>query len=309
MPSVSVVVPVKDGAAHLPALIAAVAAQEVAGDAELIALDSGSQDGSRALLAAARGVPVRVLDVAPGEFDHGATRNRGAREASGEFVAFLSQDALPVGPRYLEALLAPLRRDPRLAGATARQVPRPDCDPVARARLAASPVAEDSARVTFATPGELDALPPLERLRRCTFDDVGSAVRREVLLAHPFPETRFGEDVAWADRVLRAGFGLAHAPAAEVVHSHPRRARALFRRRYLEHRALAELFELDTVPDVARLARAALGAGLRDVALSWRGGASFADCLLAVPRAAAEVMGQYAGPRDARRGRPWPEWA
>jgi rhamnosyltransferase len=309
MPSVSVVVPVKDGAAHLPALLAAVAAQQVEGGAELIALDSGSQDGSRALLAAVRGVPVRVLDVAPGEFDHGATRNRGAREAGGEFVAFLSQDALPVGPRYLAALVEPLRRDPRIAGATARQVPRPDSDPVTRARLAQSPVAAAASRVTFATAGELDALPPLERLRRCTFDDVGSAVRREVLLAHPFPETVFGEDVAWADRVLRAGFGLAHAPAAEVVHSHPRRARALFRRRYLEHRALAELFELDTVPTAARLARAALAAGFRDVVLSWQGGAPFVDCLLAVPRAAAEVAGQYAGPRDARHGRPWPEWA
>lgn len=309
MPCVSVVVPVKDGAAHLPALLAAVAAQQVEGGAELIALDSASRDGSRGLLAAARGVAVRVLDVAPGEFDHGATRNRGAREASGEFVAFLSQDALPVGPRYLEALVEPLRRDPRLAGVTARQIPRADCDPITRARLDASPVADTAPRVTFATADALDALNPLERLRRCSFDDVGSAVRREVLLAHPFPEARFGEDVAWADRVLRAGFGLAHAPAAEVVHSHPRRARALFRRRYLEHRALAELFGLDTVPDVARLARAVLAAGVRDVALAWRGRASVADCLLAAPRAAAEVAGQYAGPRDARLRRPWPRWA
>lgn len=309
MPSVSVVVPVKDGAAHLPALLAALAGQELDGGCELVALDSASRDGSRQLLEAAPGLDVRVLDVAPGEFDHGATRNRGAREARGEFVAFLSQDALPAGPGYLEALVAPLRHDQRIAGVTARQVPRADCDPVTRARLAASPVADTAPRVAFASAAELDALAPLERLRRCTFDNVASAVRRQVLLAHPFPEARFGEDVAWADRVLRAGFGLAHAPTAEVVHSHPRRARALYRRRYLEHRALARLFGLDTIPDVVTLARAAAGAALRDLALARRGGASVVASLLAPPQAVAEVLGQYLGPRDERRGRPWPGWA
>src|SRR5262249_56899389 len=94
----------------------------------------------------------------------------------------------------------------------------------------------------------LGALRALERYRLSAFDNVASAARRELLLAHPFRATRFGEDVEWGLRMLRAGHGLAYVPEAVVVHSHARSARALYRRSYLGHRLLCRLFGLRTVP-------------------------------------------------------------
>src|SRR5687767_7028682 len=93
-PRASVVIPVKDGAAHLPRLMAALHAQDIDGGLEVVAIDSGSVDGSTAIL---KREGARLLEIAPSEFDHGETRNLGVREARGHNIVFLTQDAVPVG--------------------------------------------------------------------------------------------------------------------------------------------------------------------------------------------------------------------
>jgi len=307
VPRASAVVPVKDGGASLGALVEALRGQDLPGGLEIVALDSGSRDGSRELLAASG---ARVLDVLPGEFDHGETRNRGAAEARGEFVLFLSQDAVPREASYARRLVDTLVGEPRLAGAFARQEPRPDADPLTRRDLGAWVAAAPAPRTVFLDPPErLDGLPPLERYRLCAFDNVASAVRREVLLRHPFAAARFGEDIEWGLRILRAGYGLAYVPAAVVVHSHARSARALYRRNYLGHRTLRRLFGVRSVPDAPHLVRAALGAVVSDLATLRREGAPMRRWLAAPAEAVAATLGQYRGARDEARLRAYPDWA
>ena len=139
--------------------------------------------------------------------------------------------------------------------------------------------------------------------------DVASAVRRDVLLAHPFAQTRFGEDVEWAQRVLHLGFGIGYVPEAVVVHSHSRSARGLFRRNYLGHRVLHRLFGLRTIPDVPHLLRASAGAVVTDLATLTREGACASAWLAAPAQALAASYGQYRGARDEALGRPYPDWA
>src|SRR5919106_1972038 len=101
-PIVTVALPVLDGGPLLGEVLAAVREQEVDREVELLVIDSGSSDGSPAL---ARRHGARVVEIAPAEFSHGGTRNRLMELASGEHVAFLTQDSLPAGPRWLAALL------------------------------------------------------------------------------------------------------------------------------------------------------------------------------------------------------------
>lgn len=304
VPRASLVLPVKDGAATLGAVLAAVRRQDLPGGLEVVALDDGSADGSGALLEAHG---ARVLEVAHGEFDHGETRNRGAREARGAIVLFLSQDAVPAAPGFARALVETLEADPRLAGAFARQEPRPDADPLTRRDLGDWVAALPIPRTVFLRDAE--ALSPLERYRRCAFDNVASAVRRDVLLRHPFAPSRFGEDVEWGQRILGLGYGLAYVPEAVVVHSHPRSARALYRRNYLGHRVLQRLFGLRTVPDGVHLLRAAAGALARDLSTLGREGAPLRQWLAAPVQALAATWGQYSGARDEAARRPYPRWA
>src|SRR5581483_7452324 len=101
MPEVTVAIPVRDGGELLAGTLRALAGQTVAH--ELLVCDSGSRDGSPAL---ARAHGARVLEIPPRRFSHGGTRNLLMREAAGERVALLTQDAEPAGERWLEELLA-----------------------------------------------------------------------------------------------------------------------------------------------------------------------------------------------------------
>jgi rhamnosyltransferase len=304
-PRASVVIPVRDGAHDLPALLAALAAQDL-GALELLAIDSGSRDGSPELLES-RGV--RTLRIPPASFDHGETRNRGARAAAASIVVFLSQDAVPADAGTLRRLVDALDAEQRLAGAFARQVPRGDADALTRRDLGSSAAGGRQPRTVFLADVGFEAQPPAGRHALACFDNVASAVRRELLLAHPFSATRFGEDLEWGLRMLRLGHGLAYVPDAVVVHSHPRSVRGLYRRNYLGHRLLQRLFELRTVPDVPHLIRAAaasVGGDLRTLA---RDGGAFRHWLAAPAQALAAVYGQYRGARDEASGRPYPRWA
>jgi len=306
-PRATVVILVKDAARHLHALMAALDGQELEGGLEVLAIDSGSQDGSAEILQAHG---ARVIRVPEASFDHGRTRNLGANEARGRIVVFLSQDALPADGRFVRTLVEALEADPRLAGVFARQVPRAGADPLTRRDLAGWVAAQPNPRAVFLPgPESLAALTPLERHRLLAFDDVASAVRRDVLLAHPFEETRFGEDVEWAQRVLRVGFGIGYIPEAVVIHSHSRTARGLFRRNYLGHRVLHRLFGLRTIPDFPHLLRASVGAITSDLGTLAREGASAWTWLSAPAQALAASYGQYRGARDEAEGRPYPDWA
>jgi glycosyltransferase involved in cell wall biosynthesis len=93
-PAVSVITPVWNAAATLAAAVASVEAQSVA-DWEMLVVDDGSTDGSRALAAdlARRDARIRPLGL-PGNRGPAAARNAGIGAARGRFLAFLDADDL-----------------------------------------------------------------------------------------------------------------------------------------------------------------------------------------------------------------------
>ena len=291
-PRVSIVLPTRNGAATLPAVLDAISRQRVDFPFEVVAVDSSSTDGTADLL---RRRVDRLIGIAADAFDHGLTRNIGIEQAAGELVVLLVQDALPASDSWLAALTAPLVADDRLAGTFARQLSRPDAGAIARDHLdrwiASSAVARTS---SVAGRAELEALEPMAQLQRCAFDNVCSCIRRSVWVEHPFRQTPIGEDIAWAREVLLAGYRLAYVPAAAVVHSHNRSARYELVRTYVLHRRLYELFGLRTIPTMPLLARAVASSLVHHWRLQPFSGRG-------VALAFAWPMGQYFGALSAVR--------
>lgn len=89
-PSLSIIVPVHNNHRHLPAALASIRAQEVAG-CEVIVVDDGSEPPISSLVEAV--LPEAIL-VRQHNGGPSAARNRGLRQATGEFVAFLDADDL-----------------------------------------------------------------------------------------------------------------------------------------------------------------------------------------------------------------------
>ena len=108
---VAVVVPVRDEAGNVAALLDDLRAQEPpAGD--VVVVDAGSKDGTAAIVEdfAARWPALRLV-VRPGATP-GAGRNAGVRATGAAVVATLDAGSR-VQPGWLAALTGPVRRDPR----------------------------------------------------------------------------------------------------------------------------------------------------------------------------------------------------
>lgn len=295
-PRVSIVLPTKDGGALLRDVLDAVASQKAAFAFETIAIDSGSTDGTVELLG---GRVDKLIRIAPEEFNHGLTRNRGIDAARGDLIVLLVQDAVPFDEHWLDRLTAPLVADARLAGTWARQVPREGASRLTRRMLAGWIGSRDEPRRSRITSREaFDAMPPVERLLLCTFDDVCSCLRRSVWESHPFRATPIAEDLEWAREVLLAGHELAFVPEAVVVHSHERGfGYELDRTRQL-HGRLAELFGVRTIPTIGALLRS-WGATIADHVDCLRHGdgptPDVGEWIRALSLAIAWPLGQYQG--------------
>ncbi|HLU38161.1 MAG TPA: glycosyltransferase family 2 protein [Planctomycetota bacterium] len=256
----ALVMPTLDAGPLLDRVLAGVAAQRSPGFAELVAIDSGSTDGTRERLERAG---FRVAVIPRAEFDHGSTRDRAIAMTTAEVVVLLTQDAVPLGEDWLRSMLEPFA-DPRTAAVWCRQVPRPDCPPVIARRIREWLGDGDQPRVQELAPGEtLENLAPAERLRRCALDNVASALRRAVWERFPLGPRRFGEDLAFGMRAIAAGYRIVYQPRAVVEHSHSRTPFAEGKRTFCDHRNLREMVGLVTIPDWRTL-RAALRDGTRE---------------------------------------------
>jgi len=216
---VSILIPVKNAAARLDALLRQVLRQRFAAEVEIIAVDSGSSDDTVARLMSFQAT---VIAIEPEDFDHGQTRNLLASYAHGQYCVYLTQEALPANEDWLANLVAPLLANPLLAGVTSRMIPRPQADPLLYHEVIEQPNGSPERSIlSISSWADYQRLSPHERRMRLIFATVSAAIRPDVLAHIPFRPVRFiGEDFQWAQDVLLAGYQLQYEPTSIVFHSH-----------------------------------------------------------------------------------------
>ena len=241
----SLVMPTWNAGPLLDEVLAAVTSQRDPGFDELVAIDSGSRDGTVERLQRAG---FRVTSIPQREFDHGGTRDRGISATTGDVIVLLVQDATLQGTDWLARMVEPFV-DPQVAGVWCRQIPRAKCQPVMKRRILGWPGWGDGVTKKRVPEGKrLEDLPPFEQLFTCAFDNVASAVRRTAWQQFPLGPRRFGEDVWFGRRAVAAGWTLAHQGGAVVMHSHDRSAWSEGKRTFCDHRNLRGLFGLVGIP-------------------------------------------------------------
>lgn len=239
---VTVAIPVLNGSRWLPGVLAAIAAQQLDDEVELLACDSGSTDGSRELLQRAG---ARVIDLPPGSFSHSGTRNRLMTEARGRFVAMLTQDAEPADPRWLARLLDGFALGEDVALVYGPYVARAASSEreATRLRRFFTGLAPDGApRIDRLTPAER-AAPAIALLGGAGyFTDANGCIRRDAWEQVPYPDVPYAEDHALAVMMLRAGFAKVFMPTAAVLHSHDYTPLQQLRRTFDDWRGLLEVY-------------------------------------------------------------------
>jgi len=309
MSVVTVAIPVLDGGELLVRTLTALATQTV--EHELLICDSRSTDGS-ADVARAHGA--RVLEIAPGRFSHGGTRNLLMQEAEGAHVALLTQDAEPADERWLERLLGGFALADDVAIVCGPYRPRPNAAFPVRVELErwfASLSPDGEATVERLGPQER-SLPARELIgRRGFFTDANACVARSAWAQVPFREVPYAEDRVLAIDMLRAGYAKAFVAEAAVLHSHDYTTSQQLRRSFDEWRGLREVYgwrEPASPAHLSRQLRGELSAARREPSIRGASLARRRATLLAVSRhhlarLAGAVLGSRAGlfPAIARR--------
>ena len=215
----SIIIPTLNAVALLAPLISVLREQSQK-PLEIIVVDSSSDDGT-ADLAQRMGC---IVDVIPQEaFDHGGTRNRGTRLASGEVFVFLTQDALPADLDFLQLLLAPICGK-KAAAVTARQIPYPQASPLEVFDRMKNYPSENHVRrwSDVETMGVMayffsNAASAIDRI---AFEEVGGFPVGLVV----------NEDMLFCARLLKAGYRVAYQADALIYHSHSYNFQELFQR-------------------------------------------------------------------------------
>jgi rhamnosyltransferase len=155
-----------------------------------------------------------IIPVKKTDFDHGVSRNLGARRAKGDFLVFFTQDACPAGFNTIAELIRPMQEDPSIAMCYGRHLPRPEAG-----RL------EQFARI-FNYP-EISLLKRKEDigtmgLKTFFCSNSCAAYRRDVfeLLSGFKAGVIVNEDMHFAARAVLRGYSVYYAASAKVYHSH-----------------------------------------------------------------------------------------
>jgi len=312
-PRATVFIPTWNGGELFEEVLRTLKSQETSFPYEILAIDSGSRDGT---LERLERHGVRTIRIPNEEFDHGLTRNRAVRESRGEIVVLTVQDATPASSDWLENMVSHFA-DPEVAGVYCHQIPRENCSPFLRERLKdwVPGGGEPEVRQVASPRAFWEELDHIQRWRTIAFDNVASAVRRSVALELPFPRRRFGEDVTWAKGVILAGYKIVMDPRVAVIHSHENSIWYEFKRAYLDHQNVNDLVGLRLAPRLrnvleytAAQSRHLFGVVWSDDRLSTA--QKILWSLKVIPFSLTQNLGQYLGPLSNLHGRQglWKLW-
>jgi rhamnosyltransferase len=227
MPSVAVVIPVKNGFPEIKACIEGLLSQTVKVN-RILVIDSGSTDGTLGYLRAIK--EVEILEIDPADFNHGDTRNIGWQHCTEDFLFYTVQDARAANSTLLEDLLKGFTNADVMAVCGQQIVPHEkDKNPVEWFRPQDTP---RLLRYQFAEAGAFGALTPAEKNNICSWDDVVAMYRASVFHRIPFRRTVFGEDMVWAKEAILAGYAIVYNQAARVYHYHLENPAVSFKRNF-----------------------------------------------------------------------------
>lgn len=215
---VSVIIPTLNGGSDLERCLAAIRSQSTSREIEIVCVDSGSAPGD---LETMRRHGAVVHPIEKRHFNHGLTRDLGARLASAPLLVFLNQDAVPFGDDWLEQLLEPLLAD--------------DTGRIAAVQGGIREVQNQLARFYWDSCGERfyftrESHRWLGRYGGLGFSTVHCAIRRSAWERYPFGWAPTMEDKKWQREVADAGLEIVARHDVCVEHTHNYDLRGLLRR-------------------------------------------------------------------------------
>lgn len=219
-PYCSIVIRAYNEEEHIGRLLEGILKQTL-DDYEIILVDSGSTDATRAI---ASRYPVRIVHIDPDDFTFGRSLNLGIEHARGEIIVIISAHCFPIYPDWLEQLVTPFE-DPNIAASYGKQ----------RGGETNHYSEHQFFRRYFPENSQPKQGQPYTH-------NANAAIRRLLWEQHPYNENLTGlEDIAWSSWAREEGYKIAYVAEAEIIHLHDESPHQIYNRYRREALALKQI--------------------------------------------------------------------
>ncbi len=232
---ISVIVPTYNGADTLIRQFGLLSTQLGIADVELIMVDSGSTDET---IEIGKLFGARVIQITQEEFSHSYARNLGAKNATGDYLLFMTQDAIPTDEYWLYRLFAPIIQGHVVAVSpmeleTSQGDMKYKIDIESHMRFLG--VFEQDKIGSM--PDKQDYYNMRVNAQLC---DVTCLIKKDVFLKYGYHGS-FAEDLDLGLKLIRDGYTIGLVASTRVLHSHNRSALYNLKRCYVDVKRIKEL--------------------------------------------------------------------
>ncbi|HFI0535317.1 TPA: glycosyltransferase family 2 protein [Streptococcus suis] len=218
----TVFIPVYNGENdHLEETLTALYNQKTDFEWNVLIIDSGSCDNSVKIIRKFHDKynNLTLKEIDKSEYSHGGTRQLAAEISDGEYMVYLSQDAVPYNQNWLTEMLKPFEISEKIVAVLARQKPRDYCFPAMKYDINAvfnEQGIEDAVTVWTRTISEQVGTYTKESF----YSDVCSAAPRLFLVNEiGYKPVKYSEDYEYGKDIIDAGYYKAYNGRAIVEHS------------------------------------------------------------------------------------------
>ena len=234
--TISVVIPTKNAGESFRRILAMIANQRGFRDVEIVVVDSGSVDRTVEL---AEQFGAKIIKILPEEFSHSYARNLGAGHASGDYLLFTVQDALPPSDSWLRELFSVINSNGVVAVSCA-EFPWENADLFYRA------ISWNHYRFLEVDwqdriMSQMGARDHLSLRKNGQLSDLACLISRDIFAKYGY-QTDYGEDLDLGLRLIKDGHRIAFSGSTRIIHSHDRPAYYYLKRGCVENLFIPRIF-------------------------------------------------------------------
>lgn len=241
---ISIIIPTKNAGSDFPFLMKVLRLQEGFKEIEIVVVDSGSIDETVQIAEINEAI---VVKIDPSEFSHSFARNLGAKHATGDYLLFTVQDALPPNSTWLYELFQVLKNQEVVAVSCA-ETPREDADLFYR-QICWNHYnflgINDGDRI-FSLPEKLDNI---SLRQNAQLSDLANLISRDVFNKYLY-RLDYAEDLDLGIRLIKDGYKIAFLGSVRIIHSHNRLPYYFLKRGYVDNQFLSTVFDDFVIPKI-----------------------------------------------------------
>lgn len=252
---VTIVIPTKNAGNLFDLVLERIFSQKTKYSYEVICVDSGSSDNTIEII---KKYDVTLFMIQPSEFGHGKTRNFGASKGTGDYIIFITQDAVPVNDLWLESFIQAMELFPSAAGGFGIHYPYSDCNFLDKRDIEATfnQFGKENVSFSLSDPQKYSEEASYRHFL-AFFSNNNSCLRRRVWENIPFDDVDFSEDQSWAKKIIESGYEKIYCPHCPVFHSHNFKLNTYFSRYYDEYKAIYRVHQYQIASSILDLFKVA----------------------------------------------------